>query len=101
MDIRNPIRAALCAALLIAPFAAAQAGEADIVLKDGSGKDRVQVHCMVCHSTDYIVMNSPFLDRKGWEATVAKMIKVMGAPIPDEDARLIVDYLVASYGKAP
>ena len=44
-------------------------------------------------------MNSPFLDRKGWEGSVNKMIRVMGAPIPPEDARVIVDYLSAHYGK--
>ena len=37
--------------------------------------------CNACHSLDYIPMNSPFLDRKGWEGSVTKMIKVMKAPI--------------------
>jgi hypothetical protein len=44
-------------------------------------------------------MNSPFLDRKGWEGSVNKMIKVMGAPITPEDQKVIVDYLVQNYGK--
>ena len=44
-------------------------------------------------------MNSPFLDRKGWEGSVTKMVKVMGAPIPAEDVPGIVDYLVRNYGK--
>jgi hypothetical protein len=44
-------------------------------------------------------MNSPFLDRRGWEASVNKMIKVMGAPIAESDAQNIVDYLAGRYGK--
>jgi hypothetical protein len=44
-------------------------------------------------------MNSPFLDRKGWEASVAKMVKVMGAPLSEADTAAIVDYLSTSYGK--
>jgi len=43
-------------------------------------------------------MNSVFLDRKGWEGSVDKMVKVMGAPIAPEDAKQIVDYLVTAYG---
>ena len=77
----------------------ALAGEGDVKLKDGPGKDLVLSNCGVCHSLDYIPMNSPFLDRKGWEASVTKMVKVMGAPIAPEDAQKIVDYLAAQYGK--
>jgi hypothetical protein len=44
-------------------------------------------------------MNSVFLDRKGWEASVNKMVKVMGAPIAPEDQARIQDYLVEQYGK--
>jgi hypothetical protein len=43
-------------------------------------------------------MNSRFLKRAGWEAEVAKMIKVMGAPIPEADVPRIVDYLTRNYG---
>jgi hypothetical protein len=43
-------------------------------------------------------MNSPFLDAAGWNAQVTKMIKVMGAPIGDVDAKAIVDYLAKNYG---
>lgn len=78
---------------------AAEAGEDAIVLKEGPGRQAVETHCVMCHSLDYIPMNSPFLDRKGWEGSVNKMIRVMGAPIPPEDARVIVDYLGAHYGK--
>jgi len=43
-------------------------------------------------------MNSPFLARSGWEAEVCKMMKVRGAPIPENDVAAIVDYLSQHYG---
>lgn len=77
----------------------ALADEAQVTLKDAEGKPLVEANCSMCHSLDYIQMNSPFLDRKGWEASVNKMIKVMGAPIRPDDVFLIVDYLNRNYGK--
>jgi len=75
------------------------ADEARVALKEGEGKPLVEANCSMCHSLDYIQMNSTFLDRKGWEASVNKMIKVMGAPIRPDDIPLIVDYLNRNYGK--
>jgi hypothetical protein len=75
------------------------ADESQIKLKEGPGKDRVMANCIACHSVDYIQMNSPFLDRKGWEAAVTKMVKAFGAPVKDEDVPVIVDYLTKYYGK--
>lgn len=89
-------RAIIFAGMLALP---AFAGEDTIQLKAGTGRERVEANCIACHSLDYIGMNSPFLDRKGWEGTVNKMIKVMGAPVSEADARAIVDYLQANYGK--
>jgi hypothetical protein len=59
----------------------------------------VAANCSMCHSLDYIQMNSPFLDRKGWEASVNKMIRAMGAPVAEADVQKIVDYLASQYGK--
>jgi mono/diheme cytochrome c family protein len=87
----------LLAALLLA--APAIAGEEDIVLKEGQGRELVETNCRVCHSLDYIEMNSPFLDRKKWEATVAKMIDRYGAPIGAENVPAIVSYLSKNYGQ--
>jgi mono/diheme cytochrome c family protein len=89
--------AALAAALLLGTAAAAD--ESEVQLAEAQGKDLVVASCVMCHSLDYVPMNSRFLDRKGWEATVNKMIKVMGAPISPEDAAKIVDYLATQYGK--
>jgi len=94
------LRAALAVAAL-ACGAAAQADESSVTLARGEGVERVQASCAICHSLDYIVMNSPFQDRTGWEKTVTKMVKVMGAPLTPEDTVAIVDYLDRHYGKAP
>jgi mono/diheme cytochrome c family protein len=97
----------LAALLLAAPSAFSdqagavsdQPGEGTVVLKDGPGRQLVEANCIMCHSLDYIPMNSLFLDRKGWEGSVNKMVKVMGAPIGEQDAAAIVEYLARNYGK--
>jgi len=75
------------------------AGEDKVKLKEGAGVDKVQANCVSCHSLDYIPLNSPFLDRKGWDAVVTKMTKAFGAPISQEDATPIAEYLARYYGK--
>jgi cytochrome c5 len=84
---------------LLFAAAPALAQESQLRLRDGPGRQLVEANCVMCHSLDYIPMNSPFLDRRGWEASVNKMIKVMGAPIAESDAQNIVDYLAGRYGK--
>jgi sulfite dehydrogenase (cytochrome) subunit B len=86
---------ALLAALAAAP-AAAQ--EKPVNLKKGAGLDVVEANCGACHSLDYIQINSPFLTSAQWDASIAKMINVFGAPISEADARAIGDYLKANYG---
>ena len=75
------------------------AGESDVSLAEGPGRERVQAACAMCHSLDYIVMNSPFLDRAGWDKTVKKMVTVYGAPLNTEEAAIIVAYLEQYYGR--
>jgi len=77
------------------------ADESQIQLKQGPGRELVMQNCATCHSLDYIQMNSPFLDRKGWEAEVNKMINVMHAPIDKASVSAIVDYLDKYYGTQP
>ncbi len=89
--------AATAAVLLLA--SAALADESELKLREAPNKDLVVASCAICHSLDYIPMNSRFLDRKGWEGSVNKMIKVMGAPITPDDATKIVEYLSTQYGK--
>lgn len=79
--------------------AAAFADESAITLKPGPGTEAVVNNCAACHSLDYPITNAPFLDAKGWDAEVNKMIKVFGAQIDDADAQQIKDYLTKNYGK--
>jgi len=78
----------------------ALAQESRLVLKEGLGKDKA-MQCVACHSLDYIPMNSRFLDKAGWTATVTKMINAFGAPISKDDIDPIASYLAQNYGKAP
>jgi mono/diheme cytochrome c family protein len=89
----------LAALAVVALGGAAHADESSVQLTQSDGVERVQASCATCHSLDYIVMNSPFQDRTGWDKTVTKMVKVMGAPLTPEDSAAIVDYLAAHYGK--
>ncbi|HML12284.1 MAG TPA: cytochrome c [Xanthobacteraceae bacterium] len=86
---------ALLAALTAAPAAAE---EKPVTLKKGPGLEQVEANCSACHSLDYIQMNSPFLTSATWDAEIAKMINVFGAPISEADAHAIGDYLKANYG---
>jgi sulfite dehydrogenase (cytochrome) subunit B len=89
-------------ALVLSAACGAQAANADesgLQLKEGAGRDKVLTHCSACHSVDYIQMNSPFPDRKLWETSVNKMIKVFGAPIAQEEIPALVDYLTEHYGR--
>jgi hypothetical protein len=84
--------------LVLAFSGSALAQEEKIVLKDAPGRDKA-MQCAACHSLDYIAMNSPFLDKAGWTASVNKMINAFGAPIPKEDVEAIASYLAENYGK--
>ena len=88
----------IASALVAASLGAAQADEFAIKVKPAPGSELVQTQCAACHSLDYIQMNSPFPKREVWEAEVRKMIKVMGAPVADEEFQPIVNYLTRYYG---
>jgi hypothetical protein len=92
------LRSLLALALLTSGCVHGQ--ESKIVLKDGPGKDKA-MQCVACHSADYIQMNSRFLDKAGWTASINKMINAFGAPIPKEDVEAIATYLASNYGKPP
>ena len=78
--------------------AAASAQEKAIELASAPGREIVEKSCNSCHSLDYIPMNSPILDDRGWTGEVNKMIDVFGAPIKPTETRIIIDYLVKNYG---
>jgi cytochrome c5 len=91
------IRQILIGGMIAMSSFAARAEEA-VALKDAPGRDVVEGYCAACHSLDYPRTNARFLNRKGWESEVDKMIKSYGAPISADDAKTIVDYLTANYG---
>jgi cytochrome c5 len=66
-------------------------------LKPGPGMDKAATYCIICHSADYIAMQ-PKGTKAQWTGAVNKMIKVFGAPINEQDAKVIIDYLAATYG---
>ena len=88
-----------CMFMFLLAVLSVHADESAVTLKEGEGRALVAANCSMCHSLDYIEMNSVFLDRKSWEASVNKMIKIMGAPLSQEDAGRIIDYLTKYYGK--
>ncbi|MGH8657998.1 MAG: c-type cytochrome [Gammaproteobacteria bacterium] len=95
--MKEVLNKALYLGLLAASFTMAE--EPKVELKAGAGKSLVEANCGSCHSLDYIPMNSPILDRAGWEKSLKKMVDVMGAPVPERDLTNILDYLVQAYGK--
>jgi sulfite dehydrogenase (cytochrome) subunit B len=97
--MQKTLTAALAVAIAVAAAGVALAQERRINFKEGPGLTQFQANCNSCHSLDYIVMNSPFLDRAGWDAEVTKMIKVFGAPISADDAKAITDYLATNYAR--
>ncbi len=92
--MRTAIIAAF-AALVVLP---ATAQEKPVDLKKAPGLDTVEANCSGCHSLDYILMNSPYPSAALWNAEVTKMIKVFGAPIKEDDAKVIAEYLAKNYG---
>jgi hypothetical protein len=65
-------------------------------LPEGEGKQEVQSFCAMCHSTLYITMQPP-LPAAAWEAEVHKMVRTLGAPIPEATEKKIISYLQAHY----
>lgn len=66
-------------------------------LEQGAGKDKVAAYCSICHSPDYITMQPKFPADK-WSAIVHKMIVVFGAPVREDDSKVIINYLAEHYG---
>lgn len=87
---------ALAGAAEPATSAAALREEA-IPLKDGPGRELIVGRCNICHSLEYIPSNAPAMNRAAWQKSVQKMKERFGAPIADEEAQQILDYLDANY----
>jgi sulfite dehydrogenase (cytochrome) subunit B len=99
--VRGRRLGSICAAAILAAVTYTAVlganGEAGVRLKDGGGRELTSSRCITCHSLEYIPANAPAMDRAGWQKTLQKMRERFGAPISDEQARAILEYLGASY----
>jgi len=95
---RPAVRLMLGLVLGLAACAARPAAAAELMqLKEGPGRNLTIGRCIICHSLEYLPANAPAMDRAVWKKTIQKMKERFGAPITDEEAREILDYLDASY----
>ena len=66
-------------------------------LKTGTGAELTAALCSLCHSLDYIESNVPAMDGAAWKKTMQKMRERFGAPVTDDQAKIIIEYLGANY----
>jgi cytochrome c5 len=66
-------------------------------IADGPNKEIYQRNCLTCHTARYVSMQ-PHFSKTVWQNEVKKMVDAYGAPIPEADQALIVEYLVAVKG---
>lgn len=67
---------------------------------EAPGVQGAQVHCLVCHSADYVNTQPRGMPEAFWAAEVAKMRTAYGAKIADDDVKGLVTYLTTAYGAA-
>ena len=80
------------------PVLAITLPHAEPALPAGPHREKFHVSCTVCHSTQLVLNQPPFPEKK-WAETVHKMVEAYGAPIgPPEEAE-IVEYLTAIRGQ--
>ena len=84
---------ALGAAEITLPAETARLAESPL-----TGYNLALAHCHTCHSVDYIRVQPTGKSRTAWKASVVKMQKTFGAPIPDAALDPIAEYLVKTYG---
>lgn len=63
-------------------------------LPEGPYRAVVEANCTACHSPS-TMLQQPRVSREKWESIVGKMRKLYKAPVDDEAARQVVDYMVA------
>lgn len=59
-----------------------------------------QEKCGICHSADYINFQPPGMNLTQWTGVATKMQQAFGAPINDDQVKLIGAYLAVTYGSA-
>ena len=87
------------AVMLLLAAGVAFAAERPVPLKEAPGRQMTENLCSGCHSLDYIRINAPFMNRQTWTAEVNKMINAFAAPIAQNDATAIIEYLTVNYGE--
>ena len=103
------LKAALSSVLLIAPtvslplFAKTFDQPADTLQwrpSELEGYSLALQKCTTCHSAHYAEYQPPTAGSGYWRAQVLRMKNVFKAPITDEQAQSVVDYLSQNYGSA-
>lgn len=105
----TPSSFACVTSLACALLGNASAAPADIKLPGETAKLRASPlagyaiasqKCGICHSADYVAYQPPRMTKAQWTSEMTKMQHVYGAPISDDDIRLLGIYLAATYGDA-
>jgi mono/diheme cytochrome c family protein len=91
-------RIAFLITLLAASIAQAQVKSIELpkyqpYLPPGPNRELFATSCLSCHATRYITMQ-PVMTQAKWEESVKKMIKTYGAPLSEDLATPIAQYLV-------
>ena len=81
----------LVAAAMLTAFSAM--AETPSWMPPGPGQEETAVSCGVCHTVNYIRMNSRFMKPEVWKGEVDKMRTAFAAPIDDDTAAAIVAYV--------
>lgn len=68
-----------------------------VTIPPGPNVNTYTRNCLICHSERYVLMQ-PRFPKTVWEKEVKKMVDSYGAPIPESDQPLIVQYLMAVRG---
>lgn len=63
----------------------------------GPNIETYEKDCLTCHTARYVSMQ-PRFSKTVWQNEVKKMVDAYGAPIPEAEQALIVEYLVAVKG---
>lgn len=69
-------------------------------VSDLPGYQLAQQKCGICHSADYVSYQPPDMTQAQWTAEMTKMREAYGAPLDDDDVKVLGAYLAAAYGKA-
>lgn len=67
---------------------------------DLPGYRLAQQKCGICHSADYVSYQPPDMTQAQWTAEMTKMREAYGAPLDDEEVKILGAYLAAAYGSA-